>query len=144
MHAGIIEQVGTPKDLYNRPKTVFAADFIGGANILWIEVECNGNHFIGTLPDGRAISLHGRGDLIEGFRPFMVRQEAIRFAPKGDDVVRLEGIIESQHFSGSVIKSIIRFGNTQISALTPAKDTPERSGSIIFGMLYNDLIGINN
>jgi hypothetical protein len=74
----------------------------------------------------------------------MVRQEAIRFAPKGDDVVRLEGIIESQHFSGSVIKSIIRFGNTQISALTPAKDTPERSGSIIFGMLYNDLIGINN
>ena len=143
MHAGIIEQVGTPKDLYNRPKTVFAADFIGGANILWIEVGCMGNHFIGTLPDGSTISLSGRGDLAEGFRPFMIRQEAIRFAPEGEDVIRLEGVIESQHFSGSVIKSIIRFGDLQISAITPAKNTPERSGSIIFGMHYNDLIGID-
>ena len=144
MHAGFIEQVGTPKDLYNSPKTVFAADFIGGANILWIEVGCKGNHFIGTLTDGSTISLHGRGDLAVGSRPFMVRQESIRFMPEGDDVVRLEGVIESQHFSGSVIKSIIRFGDSQISVLTPANDTPERYGSIIFGMDYKDLIRLDD
>lgn len=33
MNAGKIEQVGTPEDLYARPETAFAADFIGFENI---------------------------------------------------------------------------------------------------------------
>ena len=144
MHAGIIEQVGTPKNLYEKPKTVFSADFIGGANIIRIEVKFKGDQKFGTLPDGNTILLPSVEDLSEGSRPFMVRQESICFAPEGEDFIRLKGVIESQHFSGSVIKSIIRFGDTQISALTPVKDTPDTSGAVIFGMHRNDLIGLED
>ncbi len=33
MHNGAIEQIGAPEDLYHRPRTRFAAEFVGLANI---------------------------------------------------------------------------------------------------------------
>ena len=34
MDKGIIQQIGTPQDIYNEPKNAFVADFIGESNIL--------------------------------------------------------------------------------------------------------------
>src|SRR6185437_7366473 len=34
MNVGSIEQIGTPQDIYNRPKTRFVADFVGSANLI--------------------------------------------------------------------------------------------------------------
>jgi iron(III) transport system ATP-binding protein len=34
MNIGGIEQLGTPEDIYNRPKTRFVADFVGSANLI--------------------------------------------------------------------------------------------------------------
>lgn len=38
MNQGVIEQLGTPQEVYSHPKSVFVADFIGEANILDAEV----------------------------------------------------------------------------------------------------------
>lgn len=42
MKAGQIDQIGTPEDVYENPKTAFVADFIGAANILPFERSENG------------------------------------------------------------------------------------------------------
>jgi len=34
MNVGVIEQIGTPEAIYNRPRSRFVADFVGSANIL--------------------------------------------------------------------------------------------------------------
>jgi spermidine/putrescine transport system ATP-binding protein len=34
MNQGIIQQIGTPEDIYNEPKNAFVADFIGDSNII--------------------------------------------------------------------------------------------------------------
>jgi iron(III) transport system ATP-binding protein len=34
MNAGRIEQIGTPEDIYRRPRTLFVADFVGNANMI--------------------------------------------------------------------------------------------------------------
>src|SRR5205085_5970491 len=34
MNVGGIEQLGTPEDIYNRPRTRFVADFVGSANLI--------------------------------------------------------------------------------------------------------------
>jgi len=34
MNVGGIEQIGSPEDIYNRPKTRFVADFVGSANLI--------------------------------------------------------------------------------------------------------------
>jgi ABC-type Fe3+/spermidine/putrescine transport system ATPase subunit len=43
MNGGLIEQVGTPAEIYDRPRTRFVADFIGAANIIVGHVEPNGS-----------------------------------------------------------------------------------------------------
>ncbi|MBI5629522.1 MAG: ABC transporter ATP-binding protein [Elusimicrobia bacterium] len=35
---GLVEQVGTPREIYERPLTSFAADFIGSANVMSAEI----------------------------------------------------------------------------------------------------------
>lgn len=39
MHHGILEQVGSPNEIYYHPRTGFVADFVGNANLLTIENE---------------------------------------------------------------------------------------------------------
>ncbi len=39
MNAGQIEQIGTPSDIYDRPRTPFVADFIGDTNLLSGRIE---------------------------------------------------------------------------------------------------------
>ena len=38
MRAGLVEQSGTPGDIYNHPRTAFVADFVGSANLVDGEV----------------------------------------------------------------------------------------------------------
>ena len=42
MHAGKVEQLGTPEELYEQPATRFVADFIGSTNLLRGQVEGGG------------------------------------------------------------------------------------------------------
>jgi len=48
MNGGHIEQLGSPEDIYDRPRSEFVARFIGGSNIL-----------NGTVLDATSISLSG-------------------------------------------------------------------------------------
>jgi len=51
MSKGKIEQIGTPLEIYSRPKTAFVADFIGQANIIKTIVEKdNGKTIEAILP----------------------------------------------------------------------------------------------
>ncbi|WP_088893636.1 ABC transporter ATP-binding protein [Leptolyngbya ohadii] len=47
MHKGKVEQIGTPKEIYNRPASLFVSQFIGKANFLTGTVQ--------QVIDGRAI-----------------------------------------------------------------------------------------
>jgi iron(III) transport system ATP-binding protein len=61
MKSGEIEQVGTPGDNYDRPRTRFVADFIGAANILLGRIElqsANGHPALRTSEGG--VLLHCR------------------------------------------------------------------------------------
>jgi iron(III) transport system ATP-binding protein len=42
MNVGGIEQLGTPEDIYNRPRTRFVADFVGSANLIAGTVKLGG------------------------------------------------------------------------------------------------------
>ena len=84
MNKGKIEQMGTPEDLYDSPKTAFVANFLGQSNLIPGEVSGNdGNNLIvdlfGTkvaVPKARSSS-HGSSVLV-GVRP-----EKFRIAAEG-------------------------------------------------------------
>lgn len=75
MNAGRVEQVGTAKDLYEQPRTLFVASFIGSPPI---------NLFDGHAEDGvikvhdARVPLNGsaRGEVVLGLRPESIRVDS--------------------------------------------------------------------
>ena len=94
MNEGIIQQMGTPIDIYNEPENAFVADFIGESNILdglMIDdylVEFFGKRFE-CLDAG-----FGRGEEVD----VVIRPEDLDLTPAGQG--KLEGIVRSVTFKG--------------------------------------------
>jgi putative spermidine/putrescine transport system ATP-binding protein/spermidine/putrescine transport system ATP-binding protein len=99
---GRLIQVGAPQDVYERPKTVFAAQFLGDANL-----------FSGT-PEGDGLRLaeggvvRTAGDLPATGGTVIVRPEKLTVMPAGDPRAtgfdnRLEGTILQAVFSGASV-----------------------------------------
>jgi spermidine/putrescine transport system ATP-binding protein len=84
MHAGVVEQVGDPREIYEHPQTPFVADFIGSLNALDFRVD--------EVADGVAVMRLGEQDRIvvpvgSGTRPgsrlrVAVRPERVRIEPE--------------------------------------------------------------
>ena len=95
MNEGIIQQIGTPMDIYNEPVNSFVADFIGESNIL------NGR----MLRDRRVEFIGHEFDCVdEGFGEdvpvdVVVRPEDIYFAKK-DSEVQFKATVKSCVFKG--------------------------------------------
>ena len=94
MKGGIIQQIGSPQDIYNEPVNAFVADFIGESNILdgimvrYFLVEINGTQF--TCVD-------------KGFKPnelvnVVIRPEDIEVVPAIQG--QLSGVVKSVVFKG--------------------------------------------
>jgi sn-glycerol 3-phosphate transport system ATP-binding protein len=92
MNEGIVEQIGTPLEVYDRPRTTFVAGFIGSPSMNFIparldargrRVELRGGESF-RLPDGGFSGLGGR-DVTLGIRP-----EHFILAEKGEEVADLK------------------------------------------------------
>ena len=49
MNHGVIEQIGTPLDVYERPETPFVADFLGKVNVLKATCVGGGRYRVGNV-----------------------------------------------------------------------------------------------
>jgi spermidine/putrescine ABC transporter ATP-binding subunit len=100
---GKIIQVGPPQEVYERPKTVFAARFLGDANILTGDATSSDEL---RLRDGRRFS-------VPGLKPcdratIAVRPEKLLVLPEGHQVAdgianRIEGTVMQSVYSGNSV-----------------------------------------
>lgn len=94
MHEGIIQQIGTPQDIYNEPKNAFVADFIGESNII------DGI----MLRDYRVVFANHEFDCVDkGFEKdepvdVVVRPEDIKLMHENNNLV--QGFVKSVIFKG--------------------------------------------
>lgn len=108
MNNGVIEQIGTPEDIYNEPVNAFVADFIGEANIL-----------NGTMIDDCRIQILGREleCVDKGFGKntpvdVVIRPEDIEItAPESGQFV---GTVEKLTFKGVHYEISVRCGKCEI------------------------------
>ena len=99
MHAGRAEQIGTPREVYERPATMYVAGFIGSPsmNFLQCPVKAGPNCGLGlTLPDRQALTLTtppSDAPIVFGIRPEHLHPVAVpaadAFAYKIDFVEEL-------------------------------------------------------
>ena len=79
MNQGVIEQVGAPEELYERPRTRFVADFLAVRNILEADVlACDGARARLRTPAGLQITARDDGGFVAGRRACVgIRSERI-------------------------------------------------------------------
>ncbi len=95
LHGGIIEQVGTPLELYHRPRNLFVAGFIGSPKMNFIKAEASNGKL--ALPGGGTITLKAKN--LNGAVTLGIRPEHITVAAKAKGT--LTGKLKLAEYLGS-------------------------------------------
>jgi len=106
MNSGHIEQLGTPTELYESPRTAFVAGFLGVSNLLEAEVVGEGTV---KLTDGTVVRVPSEALNRTGFLQIGVRPEKLRI-----------GGGEENSLAGTVTESAYIGVSTQYILDTPA------------------------
>jgi putative spermidine/putrescine transport system ATP-binding protein len=124
MNAGNIEQLGTPHEIYNRPKTRFVATFVGQLN---------------TIP-ARLVDPAAQGDRLHAIRP-----EMLSLSPRPGSDKTLTGKVEDVHFLGSVVRLRVTVDGTTLSIDTfndQASPPPQRGDTVTLHLASRDLLAL--
>lgn len=117
---GKIEQIGTPRDLYEKPATEFVARFVGTANV---------------FDESTSKALFGLS------KKTMIRPEQVELGATGDTATVLETI-----YLGSTIRFILDLNGHQIIAEVSASDdhakTYRRGSTVKVKMSKTDLVSL--
>jgi putative spermidine/putrescine transport system ATP-binding protein len=103
-NAGRVAQVGSPQEIYERPRTRFVADFVGSANV---------------LPPELAARFGGDGWA-------SLRPEALRLA--GADAV-VTGTVTATRYLGAGTRVAVRVDGAEVALLAPAGTPVPESGT---------------
>ncbi len=132
MNHGVVEQFGTPQDIYDKPATLFVADFIGSPSMNFLD-------FHGAVhPGTTSVTLHHQalptpaakvpfeGDMVYGVRP-----EYIRLS----DTSAYRGKVTATEYLGTTQIVTLETPNGQVKARI-SSDQPARPGEMV-GLDFN-------
>jgi multiple sugar transport system ATP-binding protein len=129
LRQGLIEQVGTPLELYDRPSNIFVAGFIGSPaiNLLDGQIGIAEGKSVLTLVDGVQVPLPGQvPSLSEGEKVVCgIRPEHVQFGAQGT-----EAVIDLIEPTGSDTQVHLMVGATRIVALSRAR-LAEKEGEFV-------------
>ena len=124
MNQGRIEQVGTPETIYQRPASIFVADFIGRANFIETQVITCQNRMATLWLWGQQLSLPCSPDVHANQKAYVVlRPESIKLCASTDGI----GEIKSVSYFGNQIEYEVE---TEYSSLCIV-DPDIQSGKIL-------------
>ncbi|QFU17517.1 ABC transporter ATP-binding protein [Microvirga thermotolerans] len=118
MNAGRIEQVGSPQEIYAAPRTSFASDFMGSANLVPAHVADG----VAALPGGGRLAVMS-GARADGAAKLVLRQEDLRMLPAGTQIGNaFIATVDTRIFLGARIRYVLRVGELRLKCLAPSAD----------------------
>ena len=121
MNHGVIQQVGTPEEIYNEPKNVFVADFIGESNI-----------YSGSMTGNKLVKFLGKEfECLDDYP----KDKRVEIVVRPEDVIlskpcegKLTGKVTSKVFKGVHYEYFIQIGKNEVLAKSTKNfDEPELS-----------------
>lgn len=114
MNNGSIEQIGTPRDVYETPKNLFVAKFIGDINVFDAEITSKDNNLLEILIENRVFykikdekNIYSKGDQIHVlFRPEDLT--ITEMSKNSKNLTKLIGTVLDTTYKGSTLDSIIQ------------------------------------
>jgi iron(III) transport system ATP-binding protein len=134
MNHGVIQQVGTPKDLYEQPANLFVANFLGTANIVEGCTVGDGAARVFEVPGGPKIPVAAGQDVTPGARMVFRPQDCTIVLPGENtrpDQITATGTVTYREFLGASVRYGVRTGTTEIAVDCPfhAGDTLHEVGT---------------
>jgi len=143
LRSGELEQVASPREIYNRPATSYTAQFIGHTNLLQATIRqgtasCGALHWPTSLPDGNALfSLRP-----ECIRPAITGQSAVD-SPQKSTMVRFRANLRDQAFHGAT--DLLRVESNAgliLTIRTASRDLPNSDAPLEFEFSAADAISV--
>ena len=99
MDKGVIQQIGTPREIYERPANVFVSNFIGTSNVLEGIVETSNEKQYIKFNDGYKEEINNLDETVRNNMEVLVsiRPQEFIFSP---DQQAIKGIVKSSMFLG--------------------------------------------
>jgi putative spermidine/putrescine transport system ATP-binding protein len=130
MKEGVIEQIGNPFEIYNRPATPYVASFIGTLNVLSASVIDSATGLVEV--EGQRVTARPPLGADGGSKIFLsLRPESITLAKAAGDAAAssnvLRGRVSNVKFLGSVVRFEVTVGAVKVFAdsfNTPQREVP--------------------
>ncbi|TIC80497.1 ABC transporter ATP-binding protein [Nocardioides sp. GY 10113] len=102
MNRGVIEQMGSPGELYENPRTTFVANFLGQSNLIAGTVVSSGSDVVKVDMHGTQVSIPAdRAHTAAGAGWVGIRPEKVLVAPTGEPIDA-----PGNHMTGGVITDV--------------------------------------
>ncbi len=131
INSGIIQQIGTPRDLYEEPKNLFVTNFIGDANVFDTTVTAADEQHITVNILGHSITLENTHHFTHHDRVHVIVRPEDMEAWGMSDVhlakhdILIPGIVEEVIYKGSTVDLIIKLSNNQAIFITEFFDADD-------------------
>ena len=137
MNGGVLEQIGTPEEIYDHPKTKFVADFIGESNILeGLVKNVDGSTITVGTECGNALITTDEFKNDE-FIYVCVRPENMKYSRTPVEGFSIQGMVKEHIYVGNIMKTIIALPNgAEIKVSRFASGDMEEIGKVLY--LYWD------
>jgi iron(III) transport system ATP-binding protein len=121
MKDGVIQQDGTPVELYDKPLNRFVADFLGTANFFEGKLERSDGKWLFQADNGLAIPLVDNDDSRKpGSCCLVFRPQNVNISAKAEDMpadtIQLRGAVSSREFLGSTIRYMVNIRDDRVFA----------------------------
>ncbi|OOG62899.1 sn-glycerol-3-phosphate ABC transporter ATP-binding protein UgpC [Rhodanobacter sp. B04] len=138
LDGGVIQQIDTPMNLYERPANLFVAGFLGSPSMNLLPgtlrtgnglrlVTAQGDIALGSVRQAGALERRLDREIVLGVRP-----EDLHLLDAGTDAA-LEARLEVIEPVGNEVFLNLRYGNQALVARTPPRPLPEPGSTLQFG-----------
>lgn len=143
MNGGILEQIGSPSEIYDHPATKFVADFIGESNILEANVESVDGDSVNILIETGKAPVYGTGFSAGEMVYLSIRPEKLKASLTPVEGFSVYGVVKEHIYVGSTIKTVVALPNGQelrMSSVPGSELYPADTGLFLYWELKDPVV----
>jgi ABC-type Fe3+/spermidine/putrescine transport system ATPase subunit len=129
MNGGNIEQIGSPEDIYNRPRSRFVADFVGSANLIKGTVCGSGSNGTLLFEAGGGVRFEVVGEKSSG-DTVALRSSYVHLTPMPETHNAVAGTIHRRMFHGDFIQYVVDWPAGQLIVRRPPTELFAEGSSV--------------
>ena len=127
MKLGVIQQIGTPQDIYARPYNAFVSTFIGHSNLFYGTVNIDGGKKKVTFRNGYSVEMPNLSDEVKDGEEVVVSVRPEEFSINSEG---LECEISSRTFLGKYTNYFLKFDENMILPEQPGIEYSQDLGHV--------------